>query len=148
MCLLGRSCLCLFSSKQATFFSELKIEVWQRSQSKKKSKKRNLVASSESYCLRELLKKQEHEQSKLLFFLQCSVRRFIETLNLELDIRLQCRGNNKSVSSGGKPQGGALLRVRLRPPAPIVKQHVAESDCEDSSGQLGKSQVYSLSIIR
>ena len=140
------SCLCLLSSEQATSFSELKIEVWQRSQSKKKSKKRNLVASSESYCLRELLKRQEQEQSKLLF-LPCSIRRFIETLNLELDIRLICRGNNKSVSSGGKPQNGALLRVRLRPPALIVKQHVAESDCEDSSGQLGKPQVYSLSII-
>ena len=57
----------LFFSDQATLSSTLQVNVWQRSQSKKKSKKRNLVASS-CHCLGELLKKQEHEQSKLIFF--------------------------------------------------------------------------------
>jgi hypothetical protein len=57
----------LFFSDQATLSSILQVNVWQRSQSKKKNKKRNLVASS-CHCLGELLKKQEHEQSKLIFF--------------------------------------------------------------------------------
>ena len=57
----------LFFSDQATFSSILQVNVWQRSQSKKKSKKRNLVASG-GHCLGELLKKQEHERSKLIFF--------------------------------------------------------------------------------
>ena len=57
----------LFYSDQATLSSILQVNVWQRSQSKKKSKKRNLVASG-GHCLGELLKKQEHEQSTLIFF--------------------------------------------------------------------------------
>ena len=56
----------LFFSDQATLSSILQVNVWQRSQSKKKSKKRNLVASG-GHCLGELLKKQEHERSKLIF---------------------------------------------------------------------------------
>ena len=55
-----------FFSDQATLSSILQVNVWQRSQSKKKSKKRNLVASG-CHCLGELLKKQEHEQSKLIY---------------------------------------------------------------------------------
>jgi hypothetical protein len=58
--------LSLFFSDQATLSSILQVNVWQRPQSKKKSKKRNLVASG-GHCLGELLKKQEHEQSKLIF---------------------------------------------------------------------------------
>ena len=52
----------LVFSDQATLSSVLQVNVLQRSQSKKKSKKRNLVASG-CCCLGELLKNQEHGQS-------------------------------------------------------------------------------------
>ena len=65
----------IFFSDQATLSSILQVNVWQRSQSKKKSKKRNLVASGE-HCLGELLKKQEHDQSKLIF-LSFFIQRFL-----------------------------------------------------------------------
>ena len=63
-------------SDQATLSSILQVNVWQRPQSKKKSKKRNLVASG-GHCLGELLKKQEHEQSKLIFC-HFFIQRFID----------------------------------------------------------------------
>ena len=50
----------LFFSDQATLSSILQVNVQQRSQSKRKSKKGNLVASG-GHGLEELLKKQEHE---------------------------------------------------------------------------------------
>ncbi|KAF8803090.1 hypothetical protein BYT27DRAFT_7195962 [Phlegmacium glaucopus] len=107
-----------FSFDQATLSSVLQVNVWQRSQSKKKSKKRNLVASG-CHHLGELLRKREHLQ------------------NLEFEIRLQCRSDNKSVCSRGRPQNGAILRVRLRPPSHIQNdtQYKPESDCQDVSGQ-------------
>ena len=52
-------------SDQATLSSILQVNVWQRPQSKKKSKKRNLVAS-------------EHEQSKFLVRHFISIQRFID----------------------------------------------------------------------
>ena len=69
--------LSLFFSDQATLSSILQVNVWQRSQSKKKSKKRNLVASG-GHCLGELLKKQEHEQSKFVFLPFSYIQRFID----------------------------------------------------------------------
>jgi hypothetical protein len=56
----------LFFSDQATLSSVLQVNVWQRPQSKKKSRKRNLVASG-SHCLGGLLKRQKHERSKIPF---------------------------------------------------------------------------------
>ena len=68
--------LSLFFSDQATLSSILQVNVWQRPQSKKKSKKRNLVASG-GHCLGELLKKQEHEQSKLIIY-HFFIQRFLD----------------------------------------------------------------------
>ena len=69
--------LSLFFSDQATLSSILQVNVWQRPQSKKKSKKRNLVASG-GHCLGELLKKQEHEQSKFIVRHFIFIQRFID----------------------------------------------------------------------
>ena len=56
----------LFFSDQATLSSVLQVNVWQCPQSKKKSRKRNPVASG-SHCLEGLLKRQKHERSKVPF---------------------------------------------------------------------------------
>lgn len=58
--------LFLFFSDQATLSSVLKVDIWYRSQSKKKCKKRNLIASG-CHSLGQLLKIQEQEQSKFSF---------------------------------------------------------------------------------
>jgi len=106
-----------FSFDNATLSSLFQIDVWQRPQSKKKSKRRNLVAST-CHSLGELLKKQEHEQ--------------------KLEIRLQCRGVNKPVCSRSRPQNGVVLRLKLRPPSHIqtINQSIEASDCDDTAGEL------------
>ncbi|KDQ31513.1 hypothetical protein PLEOSDRAFT_23374 [Pleurotus ostreatus PC15] len=74
--------------------STVEVKVWHRSQSKKK-KKRNLVATC-SHPLRELVKKQESEP--------------------QLELRLNCQSMTRKMASKGKPQNGAHIQLRLRPP--------------------------------
>ncbi|EDR06386.1 uncharacterized protein LACBIDRAFT_299945 [Laccaria bicolor S238N-H82] len=90
-----------FRFHQADMSSRVDFKIWHRSQSKKKGKKRNLVASS-THSLGELLKKQETEP--------------------RLEIRLHCQSaSNRAISSRGKPQNGALMHLRVRPPmAPLT----------------------------
>ena len=82
----------LFYSDQATLSSILQVNVWQRSQSKKKSKKRNLVLASGGHHLGELLKKQERKQSKLIFchFFKSKVPRryYIQCLKFDFNVEL------------------------------------------------------------
>ncbi|KAF4573594.1 C2 domain-containing protein [Pleurotus pulmonarius] len=77
--------------------SIVEVKVWHRSQSKKK-KKRNLVATC-SHPLRDLVKKQESEP--------------------QLELRLNCQSMTKKMASKGKPQNGAHIQLRLRPPSSL-----------------------------
>jgi len=89
-----------FPLRDASFASHVLIKVFYRSQSKKKGKKRNLVGSA-SCSLGDMWKKHGREP--------------------KLELRLQCQNpTNRSVQSRGRPQNGALIHLRLRPPASVV----------------------------
>ncbi|KAF8163851.1 hypothetical protein B0H34DRAFT_341343 [Crassisporium funariophilum] len=106
----------VFKFDEATTSSTMEIKVWHRSQSKKKGKRRNLVASA-SHCLGELLRKQELEPN---------------LIGTELEIRLQCRNvNTKSTSSRGRPQSKASLRIRLRAPPNVFRSRRDASESEE-----------------
>ncbi|KAF8630696.1 hypothetical protein AX15_002770 [Amanita polypyramis BW_CC] len=87
----------IFQFNSVTLGSILEVKVWCKSQSKKKRKKRSLVATA-AHSLGELLKKQE--------------------VGHKLEVRLQCQ-TKCALASKGKPQNGALLHIRLRPPPSI-----------------------------
>jgi hypothetical protein len=92
--------------------SRVDVKIWHRSQSKKKGKKRNLVASA-THSLGELLKKQETEPREWYF------QRLIQTplTCVGLEIRLHCQSaTNRAIVSRGKPQNGALMHLRVKPP--------------------------------
>ncbi|KAF5369644.1 hypothetical protein D9615_010222 [Tricholomella constricta] len=104
-----------FYLHQAHPHSRVDIRVWHRSQSKKKTKKRNLVATA-SHSLAELLKRQDNDPRA---------------------VRLQCQAPSKrAVSSRGKPQNGATLVLRVRPPstATATATSITEMDGWESSG--------------
>ncbi|PFH45778.1 hypothetical protein AMATHDRAFT_71094 [Amanita thiersii Skay4041] len=85
-----------FTFHNASPSSIILLKIWHRSQSKKKHKKRNLVATA-SHTLGDLIKRQE--------------------LDHKLEIRMLCQNpTKKAISCKGKPQSGALLHVRLRAP--------------------------------
>ncbi|KAF8639358.1 hypothetical protein AX17_001547 [Amanita inopinata Kibby_2008] len=99
----------MFRFHNASTSSSLDIKIWHCSQTKRKNKKRNLVATA-SHSLGELLRKQE---------IEC-----------KLEVRLQCQSSTKrAIASKGKSQNGALLQLRLRPPSSISK---IEEKTEDS----------------
>ncbi|KAJ3505614.1 hypothetical protein NLJ89_g7326 [Agrocybe chaxingu] len=90
--------------------ANVEIKVWHRSQSKKK--KRKVLVASACHCLGELVKKQ--------------------SLESKLEIRLQCqRVQHKSVSSRGRPQKGAALHLKLRPPSNFNCER--QQECYESS---------------
>lgn len=87
----------LFYLRHAHPESLVNIDVWHKSQSKKKARKRNQVASVR-LSLGEVLKKQGSEPTT--------------------DIRLNCQLSAKRAQNGRRQQQhGACLHVRLRPPA-------------------------------
>ncbi|KAJ7495974.1 hypothetical protein B0H11DRAFT_2001387 [Mycena galericulata] len=89
-----------FHLRGATFASKVEVKVFHRSQSKKKGKKRNLVGSA-SCSLGDMWKRYGNEP--------------------KLELRLQCQNStNRSVGSRGRPQNGALIHLRLRPPASVT----------------------------
>ncbi|KAJ7739083.1 hypothetical protein DFH07DRAFT_840687 [Mycena maculata] len=91
-----------FHLPDATFTSRVEIKVFHRSQSKKKGKKRNLVGSV-SCSLGDMWKKHGKEP--------------------KLELRLQCQNpTNRSVASRGRPQNGALIHLRLHPPASVASR--------------------------
>ncbi|GLB43811.1 hypothetical protein LshimejAT787_1403230 [Lyophyllum shimeji] len=109
-----------FYIHQASADSLVEIHVWHRSQSKKKAKKRNLVATA-THSIGELLRRQEREP------------------RAELEVRLNCQSASKrAVSSRGKPQNGATLLLRIRPPSTLQRptsdgSHSASSSDAESS---------------
>ncbi|KAK7005795.1 hypothetical protein R3P38DRAFT_3039633 [Favolaschia claudopus] len=83
-----------FYLPEATISSQVEIKIYYRSQSKKKGKKRVLVGTTSS-SLGGLWKRHGREPK----------------------LTLQCQNHaNRSVQSRGRPQKGALIHLRLRPP--------------------------------
>ncbi|KAJ6498891.1 hypothetical protein C8R45DRAFT_980319 [Mycena sanguinolenta] len=99
-----------FPLRDASLVSRVEIKVFHRSQSKKKGKKRNLVGSA-SCTLGDMWKKHGREPK----------------------LRLQCQNpTNRSVQSRGRPQNGALIHLRLRPPPSFISNfNPTPSDNED-----------------
>lgn len=112
--------------------TKVAINVWHRSQSKKK--KRRVLVASASCCLSELAKKQEgtdgseyHVSLPSIFRISCippcsaSANSHPTGFIIELEVRLMCRSADKVNSAArGRPQRGAVLRLKLRPPASFV----------------------------
>ncbi|KAF7297129.1 hypothetical protein MIND_00945800 [Mycena indigotica] len=86
----------VFRLHGADLASQVDVKIFHRSQSKKKGKKKTLVASC-TCSLGEMWKR--------------------DGINAKLELRLQCQNpTNRSVASRGRPQKGALLHLKLRPP--------------------------------
>ncbi|KAF8651164.1 hypothetical protein AX16_004842 [Volvariella volvacea WC 439] len=93
--------------------SQVDIKVWHRPQSKKKTKKRILVAYA-SHSLKELLKRYESGQKII-------------------EVRLQCQNvNSRSVAARGRPQSGAVLLLKVRPPQITLPPQLPEEEHADS----------------
>ncbi|KAG5639065.1 hypothetical protein H0H81_007323 [Sphagnurus paluster] len=114
--------------------SHFNFRVWYRSPTKRKAKRR--LVGSASHSLGELLRRQGNEPRPGVLFLQ--------TLSLsspylcadreEIEIRLQCHDASKrAISSRGKPQNGATLLFKIRPPAPVRPLLVEDEGCASSS---------------
>ncbi|XP_006457701.1 hypothetical protein AGABI2DRAFT_64161 [Agaricus bisporus var. bisporus H97] len=86
-----------FSFKDADADSRLDIRVFCQSQTKKKGKRKKEVAAACGHSLGQLLKKQDFDK--------------------KLELRLQCQMQNRNTNaSRGKPQNGASVLIRIRPP--------------------------------
>ncbi|KAJ7105401.1 hypothetical protein C8R43DRAFT_1046743 [Mycena crocata] len=101
-----------FILRNASFTSQVEVKVFHRSQSKKKGKKRNLVGTA-TCSLGDMWK--NHGQDP------------------KLELRLQCQNpTNRSVGSRGRPQNGALVHLRLRPPPSVASRpNPTLSEAED-----------------
>ncbi|KAJ7881431.1 hypothetical protein B0H13DRAFT_2049589 [Mycena leptocephala] len=101
---MGRTSTSKIAFTYASFTSQVEV-------SKKKGKKRNLVGSA-SCSLGDMWKRHGREPTR---------------------ITLQCRNpTNQSVGSRGRPQNGALVHLKLRPPASVVSRlNPTLSDDED-----------------
>ncbi|KAF8346197.1 hypothetical protein F5887DRAFT_125664 [Amanita rubescens] len=108
-----------FRFHNASMTSVMEVKIWRISQTKKKGKRRSLVATA-SHSLGDLLKRQELER--------------------KLEIRLQCQ---RAVSTKGKPQNGALLHIQLRPPdstsqfPDLDEQELSENDSRHATPEPG-----------
>ncbi|KAF8199834.1 hypothetical protein K438DRAFT_1905863 [Mycena galopus ATCC 62051] len=115
-----------FPLRDASLLSRVEIKVFHRSQSKKKGKKRNLVGSA-SCSLGDMWKKYGREP--------------------KLELRLQCQNpTNRSVQSRGRPQNGALIHLRLRPP-PAFLSDSSQTLSEDEDGSCSSSSSSSALLI-
>ncbi|KXN87176.1 hypothetical protein AN958_09102 [Leucoagaricus sp. SymC.cos] len=117
-----------FSFEDAHASSLLDVRVYYQSQTKKKGKRKKEVATAIGHPLGRLVKIQDLEQ--------------------KLELRLQCQTQNKNTNaSRGKPQKGACVILRIRPPSnyalsscprPMEEEHEEElhspctSDTESS----------------
>ncbi|KAF9524634.1 hypothetical protein CPB83DRAFT_886178 [Crepidotus variabilis] len=117
-----------FHFHDATPGTPIEVKVWHRSSSKKK--KRRILVASASHSLGELLKKQD--------------------TGLDVSIRLQCRNaDQKPTCSRGRPQKGAMLRIKLKPPSVPTPAH-SEGDvrrswsADDESSSSDDSSLHSL----
>nr|GAT50271.1 predicted protein [Mycena chlorophos] len=102
----------------ASGMSRIEVKVYHKAQSKKKGKRRSLVGTA-SGSLGELYKRH----------------------GMDPKLRLQCQNpTSRSVASKGRPQNGAVIHLRLRPPADFLspvstfveEEEVSASDSEDS----------------
>ncbi|TRM67098.1 hypothetical protein BD626DRAFT_484742 [Schizophyllum amplum] len=80
----------------ATMKSKVEIQVWHRSESKKKSKKRSLVGTAR-HSIEDLFTQQERDK--------------------RVEVRLQCQALRKKTPSKTKPSSGPYLLLRLHPPS-------------------------------
>ncbi|KAG6852247.1 hypothetical protein C0991_001597, partial [Blastosporella zonata] len=111
-----------FELRQADHTSKIDIRVWHRSQSKKKTKKRTLVASA-SHSLGELLRQQEKEP-----------REDPE----ELELRLHCQSASKSIASKGRPQNGATVLLKIHAPPNVRRDlDLTQADQNESHEDWG-----------
>ncbi|KAG6884510.1 hypothetical protein C0992_006221, partial [Termitomyces sp. T32_za158] len=100
--------------------SQVDIQVWYRSQSKRKAKKRTLVAST-SHTIGELARLQDKEHRK------------------EVELRLQCKSVAKrAISSRGRPQDGATLLIKMCLPA-RAKERILESKSVNETWEVASS---------
>jgi len=89
-----------FRLRDATLASKVEVKVFHRSQSKKKGKKRNLVGSA-----------------------SCSLGDMWKKYGKDSKLRLQCQNpTDRSVGSRGRPQNGAIIHLRLCPPASFTSR--------------------------
>ncbi|KDR68662.1 hypothetical protein GALMADRAFT_230988 [Galerina marginata CBS 339.88] len=100
----------VFRFYDAKHSSQVEVNIWHRSQSKKK--KRKILVASACHSLGELVKKQETEP--------------------KLEVRLQCRTGERSGMSGrGRPQKGAVLRLKLREPPCLARSSIPSRNEEE-----------------
>ncbi|KNZ71289.1 hypothetical protein J132_00070, partial [Termitomyces sp. J132] len=99
--------------------SRVDISVWYRSQSKKKAKKRTLVASA-SHTLGELVRLQENE----------------------VELRLQHQSLRKGAIAGRGPQTGATILLKIRPPT-CIQEELEESELTRSNDWEAASSISS-----
>ncbi|KAH9484615.1 hypothetical protein JR316_0004097 [Psilocybe cubensis] len=111
----------VFKFHGAGHLSKVDVNVWHRSQSKKKKKK--ILVASASHSLGELLKKQE-----------------LEHTFAELDLSLQCRTSTRHAggSSKGRSQKKAFLRLKIKPPP--TQRHFKYSSDIDSEPSICSSR--------
>ncbi|KAG6883145.1 hypothetical protein C0993_007608, partial [Termitomyces sp. T159_Od127] len=103
-----------FELREAHSASQVDIHVWYQSQSKKKTRKRILVAST-SHTLGELIRLQDNECRK------------------GVELRLNCQSVSKRpVSSRGRPQNGATLLIKIRLPARVNEESLQSKSVEDT----------------
>jgi hypothetical protein len=99
---------------QASLNCRVDFRIWHRSQSKKKRRKRILVATA-CHSLGELLKRHASEPSE--FSRQFGCLNF-HLVKKGVEVRLVCEATHRRRgASRGKPHNGAVLIVAVRPPA-------------------------------
>jgi len=123
----------------------MEVKVWYRFQSKKK--KRRVLVASAAHLLGELMKKQEADSSPS----PCPLTILFHFFDLisEIEARLICRTTeNRSVSSRGRPQKGALLQIKLRAPTMQRSQTQPEINgiCPADDESFGVSNLVHLSL--
>ncbi|KAF9548083.1 hypothetical protein CPC08DRAFT_823567 [Agrocybe pediades] len=127
----------VFAFDNVRHSSKVEFKIWHRSQSKKK--KRKVLVATASHCLNEMLKKQQHELAGKSTTLKLDI--------LEVSIPLQCRTADKASTSGnskGRKQGGAILKMKIRPPPSFFKRRAVPSEgdsCdEENKGKTMKAR--------
>ncbi|KAJ7045903.1 hypothetical protein C8F04DRAFT_1066646 [Mycena alexandri] len=110
-----------FRLRGASLTSQVEVKVFHRSQSKKKGKKRNLVGSA-----------------------SCSLGEMWMKHGGEPKLRLQCQNpTNRSPGSRGRPQNGALVHLRLRPPLSFASGSSPTLSDDEDEGAFSSSSTSS-----
>ncbi|KAG5340695.1 hypothetical protein C0989_000738 [Termitomyces sp. Mn162] len=115
--------------------SRVDISVWYRSQSKKKAKKRTLVASA-SHTLGELVRLQENEGRKGKSLSSMTY------LMPKVELRLQHQSVRKGAIASRGPQTGATILLKIRPPT-CIQEELVESELTRSNDWEAASSISS-----